>query len=74
MGKGRVRADEVLCPQAASPSLLPPPSQAGGWARPHPCGQPRGAQLSVLLRVMDSEPGVMDSLRSPRSVVAGLAK
>lgn len=45
MGKGKVRADEVQCPQAASPSQLPQ-----WWGPPRPLASPEGlcSQFSVL--------------------------
>lgn len=69
MGKGKVRADEVPCPQAASPSLLLPPTWAGGCVLPNPCGQPRGALLSVLSAGLAVLRG-MDSLQRLKSSVA----
>lgn len=69
MGKGKVRADEVQCPQAASPSPLLPPTWAGGCVLPHPCGQPRGALLSALSAGLAVLRG-MDSLQRLKSSVA----
>lgn len=59
VGKGTVRADEVPCPQAVSPEL------GRGCPFPSPGHSPEGLSHGL---------GEVDSVYSPRSLMAGLGE